>query len=256
MQIRNRLFSERRTAASDELLKRLKASLLHPDEALAQIAPGPTGPGAPASVTRASVECRAPSSLTVRSPPVAPRHRRPEMTPLTLSRAAVLLLLVAAGCQRRPPEDPSAAPVAWVNGQVLTRAEFERELARSFELADGTSAPTPDQLAALRHTVLQAGVDRLLFVQEGAKRGLEIPAAEVEQRLQRMRADWPSEIPALLAAPPDGGQLRAGSGPLVRGGSSTSSCAPGWRSPRREIRPAGPPPRAQQGPSGARVRSS
>ena len=91
------------------------------------------------------------------------------MTRLPLSRAAVLLLLAAAGCHRRPPEDPSAAPVAWVNGQVLTRAEFERELARSFELADGTSAPNPDQLAALRHTVLQAGVDRLLFVQEAAK---------------------------------------------------------------------------------------
>jgi peptidyl-prolyl cis-trans isomerase C/foldase protein PrsA len=43
-------------------------------------------------------------------------------------------------------------------------------------------------------------VDRLLFVQEAAKRGLEIPAADVEQRLQRMRADWPAEeFEALLA---------------------------------------------------------
>jgi len=122
------------------------------------------------------------------------------MTPVPLSRAAVLLLLAVAGCHRRPPEDPSAAPVAWVNGQVLTRAEFERELARSLELADGTSAPTPDELAALRHTVLQAGMDRILFVQEAAKRGLEIPPADVEQRLQRMRADWPAEeFDALLA---------------------------------------------------------
>jgi hypothetical protein len=122
------------------------------------------------------------------------------MTRVPLSRAAVLLLLAVAGCHRRAPEDPSAAPVAWVNGQVLTRAEFERELARSLELADGTSAPTPDELAALRHTVLQAGMDRILFVQEAAKRGLEIPPADVEQRLQRMRADWPpDEFDALLA---------------------------------------------------------
>jgi len=90
--------------------------------------------------------------------------------------------------------------VAWVNGQVLTRAEFERELARSLELPDGSTAPTPDQLGALRRTVLQAGLDRLLFVQEAAKRGVEIPPAEVEQRLQRMRADWPpEEFEALLA---------------------------------------------------------
>jgi peptidyl-prolyl cis-trans isomerase C len=122
------------------------------------------------------------------------------MRRVLLSGAAALLLIAPTGCRRRPPDDPSATPVAWVNGQVLTRAEFERELGRSLELADGTSAPTPDQLAALRRTVLQARVDRLLFVQEAAKRSLEIPPADVEQRLQRMRADWPpEEFEALLA---------------------------------------------------------
>ena len=122
------------------------------------------------------------------------------MTRLPLFGAAALLLIATAGCHRRPPDDPSATPVAWVNGQVLTRAEFERELGRSLELADGTSVPTPDQLAALRRTVLQARVDRLLFVQEASKRSLEIPPADVEQRLQRMRADWPpEEFEALLA---------------------------------------------------------
>jgi parvulin-like peptidyl-prolyl isomerase len=110
------------------------------------------------------------------------------------------LLLLVAGCNRRPPEDPSAAPVAWVNGQAISRAEFERELGRSLELADGTSVPTPDQLAALRQTVLQARVDRLLFVQDAARRGLQILPSDVEERLRRMRADWPpAEFEALLA---------------------------------------------------------
>jgi len=50
MQIRNRLFSERRTAASDELLKRLKteSGFTLDEAALAQLNPGPPGPGAPA----------------------------------------------------------------------------------------------------------------------------------------------------------------------------------------------------------------
>ena len=114
--------------------------------------------------------------------------------------AAAVALLLAAGCRRHAPEDPSAAPVAWVNGQTVSRAEFERDLGRSLELADGTSAPTPDQLAALRRTVLQASVDRLLFLQEAARRGLEIPPADVDQRLERLRVDWPrEEFEALLA---------------------------------------------------------
>ncbi|HZJ52623.1 MAG TPA: peptidylprolyl isomerase, partial [Myxococcaceae bacterium] len=48
-QIRNRLYSERRTAASDELLKRLKseAGYTLDEAALAQIAPAPSAPGMP-----------------------------------------------------------------------------------------------------------------------------------------------------------------------------------------------------------------
>ena len=64
-QIRNRLFSERRTAASDELMKRLKAeSGFSLDEAaLAQIrSRHPQARERRRWVTRASVECRAPSS--------------------------------------------------------------------------------------------------------------------------------------------------------------------------------------------------
>ena len=51
MQIRNRLYSERRTAASDELMKRLKSESGYTldEAALAQIAAAPPGPGAPAA---------------------------------------------------------------------------------------------------------------------------------------------------------------------------------------------------------------
>ena len=116
------------------------------------------------------------------------------MTPSSLPRAAALLLLVAAGCHRRPPEDPSAAPVAWVNGQVLTRAEFERELARSLELPDGSTAPTPDQLGALRRTVLQAGLDRLLFVQEKLFHELVYPRVAVTEEEIRAELDAHPEL--------------------------------------------------------------
>lgn len=113
---------------------------------------------------------------------------------------AISALAFFAGCQRRPAEDPRTAPVLWVNAQSVSRAEFEAELSRSLELPEGASAPTPEQLAALRHTVLQGRVDRLLLLQEAKSRGITIPEAEVQKRLDRMRADWPGpEFEALLA---------------------------------------------------------
>jgi parvulin-like peptidyl-prolyl isomerase len=109
-------------------------------------------------------------------------------------------LALLVGCQRRPAEDPRNAPVLWVNGQTVSRAEFERELSRSLELPDGASAPTPEQLEALRRTVLQGRVERLLLLQEAKSRGIAIPEAEVQKRLDRLRADWPAaEFESLLA---------------------------------------------------------
>jgi peptidyl-prolyl cis-trans isomerase C len=113
---------------------------------------------------------------------------------------AISFLALLAGCQRRPAEDPGKAPVLWVNAQSLSRAEFEAELSRSLELPDGASAPTPEQLEALRRTVLQGRVDRMLLLQEARNRGIAISEAEVQKRVEQMRADWPApQFEALLA---------------------------------------------------------
>jgi peptidyl-prolyl cis-trans isomerase C len=117
-----------------------------------------------------------------------------------LAASCALATLALADCRRRPPEDPRTAPVAWVNGQTVSRADFERELARSLEVPDGANAPSPEQLSTLRHTVLQGQMDRLLLLQDAKARGITIPDAEIEQRVARLRADWPpAEFEALLA---------------------------------------------------------
>lgn len=71
MQIRNRLFSERRTAASDELLKRLKteSGFTLDEAALAQLSPGTAGPG-PGAPAMGHPGLGAPGSI--RPPPLPP----------------------------------------------------------------------------------------------------------------------------------------------------------------------------------------
>lgn len=110
-----------------------------------------------------------------------------------VAACCTLAALAVAGCHRRPPEDPRTAPVAWVNGETVLRADFERELGRSLELPDGASAPSPEQLGAVRRTVLQGQVDRLLLLQEAKARGIVVSDADVEQRMARLQADWPKE---------------------------------------------------------------
>jgi peptidyl-prolyl cis-trans isomerase C len=81
-QIRNRLYSERRTAASDELMKRLKSEsgFTLDEAALAQLAPAPSAPGMPSMghPGMSGGPGTVPPGGPVRLPPGAPPPGPPE----------------------------------------------------------------------------------------------------------------------------------------------------------------------------------
>jgi len=110
-------------------------------------------------------------------------------------RRAVLLLLAAGSgaCARSgpPPLDPSV--VAMVNGEAIPRVEFERELDLAFEIPDGAPSPAPDQLLALKRTVLQGLVDRQLLLQDARARGVTVSPETVQRAVARFKAEFPEE---------------------------------------------------------------
>jgi peptidyl-prolyl cis-trans isomerase C len=112
-----------------------------------------------------------------------------------MRRAA--LLLVSAGlsgaCTRSgpPPLDPTV--VAMVNGEAIPKVEVERELDLAFEVQDGAPSPTPDQLLALKRTVLQGLIDRLLLLQDARARGVTVPEETVRHAVARLKSEFPEE---------------------------------------------------------------
>jgi peptidyl-prolyl cis-trans isomerase C len=106
---------------------------------------------------------------------------------------ATLLLLLAAACPKKtvPKVDPNV--VATVNGEVLSRADFEHELAREVQSPDGETTPSPDQLALYKRTVLDTLVERAMLLQAARQAGLQVAPEEVDRGMMRISSDYPAE---------------------------------------------------------------
>lgn len=125
---------------------------------------------------------------------------------------AALLVAASAACNRGAEPGPSATPaeggpaeaaepakpvpadlpdvLARVNGEDVTRADFDM-LLKNMELSQG---PIP---AERRDEVLRGALDRLitytLLQQEAKARDITVPDAEVDERLNAMRGQFPDE---------------------------------------------------------------
>ena len=109
------------------------------------------------------------------------------MTRWVWALAAASLL---AACARRGPPQLDPAVAALVNGEPIPVAEFARELALAYEVPEGATAPAPDQLLALKQTVLQELVDRQLLLQDARAKGISASPEAVRTAVARLQADY------------------------------------------------------------------
>ena len=124
----------------------------------------------------------------------------------------IVLLVIVSACNRSAATAPegasaSAAPatpgpakpvpavipdvVARVNGESVTKAEFEEALAALEQRNQG--AVPPDQRDRIFRGVLDQLVGIKLLSQEAAKRKIAVPEADIEAQLNQMRQQFPSE---------------------------------------------------------------
>ncbi len=113
---------------------------------------------------------------------------RASFVPLALG---VLALGLGAACNTPPKEDPDASVVATVNGEVLSRADFEQELWR--ELAS-TEAPqrTPEEVEPFKRTLLDTAIHRMLLLQAARKNNITATPEEVDRGVLRLSGDYPA----------------------------------------------------------------
>jgi len=109
-------------------------------------------------------------------------------------RKAVLALglLALAGCHRMKQSREDPAVLASVNGEVLTRTEFEHQLSREIESTDA-APPTPEQLAPIKRALMDTLVQRMLLLQVAREKNVTVPPEDVDRAVLRVRADYPTD---------------------------------------------------------------
>jgi peptidyl-prolyl cis-trans isomerase C/foldase protein PrsA len=107
--------------------------------------------------------------------------------------ATVALAVGLAGCPQKNKEDPDANVVATVNGEVLARADFERELGRELA-ASSTESPqhTPEEVEPYKRALLDTLVLRMVLVQEARAHNVTVTPEEVDRGVLRLSSDYPA----------------------------------------------------------------
>lgn len=109
---------------------------------------------------------------------------------LAITLCAALLLAACRG-EQKPKEDLNV--IATVNGEVLSKADFEHELQRELSSMEGVTPQSPDQLDVARRTLLDTLVERMVLLQAARAANIVVTPEEVDRDVLRISSDYPAE---------------------------------------------------------------
>lgn len=121
----------------------------------------------------------------------SPLHRSPTLRRFAAA-ALVLALPVFTGCPKDAPDKLEPDVIALVNGEVVRKDAFERDLAREVRTATSEGGPrTPDQVEPFKRALLQTLIERTILLQAARAAQIAADPEEVDRELLRLSSDLP-----------------------------------------------------------------
>lgn len=110
-----------------------------------------------------------------------------------MNRSLALFLLSLAACpeQAKPKTDPNA--VATINGEVVSKTDFELELSRELQAMDEVPPRTPEQIEPFKQALLDTLVERALLLQAAKNAQVSVDSQEVDRRVLALSSEYPAE---------------------------------------------------------------
>lgn len=102
-----------------------------------------------------------------------------------------IFIALTAAAQEQKPADSKAAEI---NGVVITKAQFDKELSIHMDrVARQGQQVSDDQLAELKKDILDGLIEREVLYQESQKAGIIIEDQKVDEQLAAIKKRFPSE---------------------------------------------------------------
>jgi parvulin-like peptidyl-prolyl isomerase len=113
---------------------------------------------------------------------------------MTSPRSAALpfALLALAACPPQGPAKQDPNVVVMVNGEVVSRAEFERVLSRESQAMEGNAPRTPEQVEPFKQALLETLIERALLLQAARAANVAITSEEVDRRVLALSSEYPA----------------------------------------------------------------
>ncbi|MCA2976677.1 MAG: peptidyl-prolyl cis-trans isomerase [Myxococcaceae bacterium] len=109
-----------------------------------------------------------------------------------MSMRLCLVLLVSSACTQQQKQAVDENVVATVNGDVVSRADFERELSRESQAMEGSAPRTPEQIEPFKQALLETMVERLVLLQAAKEAQVQVSADEVDRRVLALTSEYPA----------------------------------------------------------------
>jgi len=115
-------------------------------------------------------------------------------TKLFCLSSAIITIMLAAFAVAAEEKQPSSEKAAMVNGTVITKKDYSRELNLVVErfVREGRQI-SESQFAKIKVEILDSLIDRELLYQESQKIGILIPAQDITEELTTIKKRFPSE---------------------------------------------------------------
>jgi peptidyl-prolyl cis-trans isomerase C len=108
--------------------------------------------------------------------------------------AITFVLLITAVCGFAGEKGPASSKVAVVNGAVITKADYERELGIVKQHLSGMGKqPNDSQFGQIKKDLLESLIDREVLYQESQKNGVSVSDEAINEQLKAMKKQFPSE---------------------------------------------------------------
>ncbi len=103
---------------------------------------------------------------------------------------AACVLLAACPRKQAPTQDPNV--IATVNGEVIARQDFERELSREAQSMDGDAPRTPEQIEPYKQTLLNTLIERAILLQTARSQNVSVSPDELDRRMLALASEYPA----------------------------------------------------------------
>ncbi len=105
----------------------------------------------------------------------------------------VVALAAASACTEQQRPQGAGNAIVTVNGEMVTKADFEAELSRELQAMEGEAPRSPEQVEPYKQALVETLTERIALLQAARTALVTVTPEEVDRRVLALASEYPAE---------------------------------------------------------------